>query len=47
MNSQKSIAWLLLLLLPLGFAGIWRLQHSIDARRASLNQERETRGAPR
>ena len=41
MNSQKSIAWLLMLLLPLGFAGIWRLQHSIDARRASLNQERD------
>ncbi len=41
MKSQKSIAWLLLLLLPLGFAGIWRLQHSIDAERASLSQERD------
>jgi len=41
MNSQKSIAWLLLFVLPVGLAGIWRLQHSIDAQRASLNQERD------
>ncbi len=41
MNSQKSIAWLLLLVLPTGFTGIWRLQHSIDTERASLNQERD------
>ncbi len=41
MSSQKPIAWLLLLVLPVGFAGIWRLQHSIDAQRASLNQERD------
>ncbi len=41
MNSQKSIAWLLLLVLPAGFTGIWRLQHSIDTERASLNQERD------
>jgi tetratricopeptide (TPR) repeat protein len=41
MKSQKSMAWVLLLVLTLGFAGIWRLQHSIDAQRASLNQERD------
>jgi tetratricopeptide (TPR) repeat protein len=41
MKSQKSMAWALLLVLALGFAGIWRLQHSIDGQRASLNQERD------
>ena len=41
MNSKKSMAAVLLLVLPIGFAGIWRLQHRIDARRASLSQERD------
>ena len=41
MTSQKSMAWVLLLVLPLGFAGIWRLQHSIDAYHAALSQERD------
>jgi tetratricopeptide (TPR) repeat protein len=41
MNSQKSIALLLLLVLPGGFAGIWKLQHTIDAERASLSEERD------
>ncbi len=41
MNSQKSIALLLLLMLPAGFAGIWKLQHSIDAERAALSEERD------
>jgi tetratricopeptide (TPR) repeat protein len=41
MNSQKSIALLLLLILPGGFAGIWKLQHSIDAERAALSEERD------
>jgi hypothetical protein len=41
MNSRKSIAWLLLFVLPVGFATIWRLQHGIDAQRTSLNQERD------
>lgn len=41
MKSQNPIAWALLLVLPLGFAGIWRLQHSIDAQRESLSQERD------
>jgi tetratricopeptide (TPR) repeat protein len=41
MKAQNPIAWVLLLVLPLGFAGIWKLQHSIDAQRASLSEERD------
>jgi hypothetical protein len=41
MKSEKTIAWVLSLVLPLGFAGIWRLQHRIDAQRASLSEERD------
>jgi hypothetical protein len=41
MKTQNPIAWLLLLVLPLGFAGIWRLQHDIDAQRVSLSEERD------
>jgi hypothetical protein len=41
MKLEKTIAWVLLLVLPLGFAGIWRLQHGIDAQRESLSQERD------
>ena len=41
MKLEKTIAWALLLVLPLGFAGIWWLQHGIDAQRASLSQERD------
>ena len=41
MNSQKSMAWVLFLVMPLGFAGIWRLQHTIDGRREVLSQERD------
>ncbi|HKV60992.1 MAG TPA: hypothetical protein VJO16_03700 [Candidatus Acidoferrum sp.] len=41
MKSQNPIAWLLLLVLPLGFAGVWRLQHGIDAQRQSVSQERD------
>jgi tetratricopeptide (TPR) repeat protein len=41
MKSQNPIAWVLWLVLPLGFAGIWQLQHGIDAQRASLSQERD------
>ncbi len=41
MKSPKSPAWFLLLVLPAGFAGIWRMQHRIDAERASLSQERD------
>ena len=39
MKLQNPIAWLLLLVLPLGFVSIWRLQHRIDAQRESLGQE--------
>jgi tetratricopeptide (TPR) repeat protein len=41
MKSQKAMAWVLLLVLPLGFAEIWRLQHGIDEKFASLSQERD------
>src|SRR5882762_2892807 len=41
MKLEKTIAWVLLLVLPLGFAGIWRLQHGIDAQRESLSRERD------
>ena len=41
MKSQNSIAWLLSVVLLLGFAGIWRLQHDIDAQRLSLSEERD------
>ncbi len=35
------MALLLMLVLPLGFAGIWRLQHGIDSQLASVSQERD------
>jgi hypothetical protein len=41
MKSDRIITWVLLLALPAAFTGIWRLQHSIDAQRASLSQERD------
>jgi hypothetical protein len=41
MKPQNPIAWMLLLVLPLGFAGVWRLQHGIDAQRTSLTEERD------
>lgn len=41
MNSRKSIAILLLLVLPAGFAGIWRLQHSIDGQLQSIHEEQD------
>ncbi len=33
MKTEKTIAWVLLLVVPLGFASIWRLQHRIDTQR--------------
>ncbi|MBS1840791.1 MAG: hypothetical protein JSS69_04330 [Acidobacteria bacterium] len=39
--SRKPIAILVLFVLPLGFAGIWRLQHSIDTQLAGLREERD------
>ncbi len=41
MKPQNAMAWLVLLLIPIGFAGIWKLQHGIDAQRAALSQERD------
>ena len=41
MKSQRAMALLLMLVLPLGFAGIWRLQHGIDSQLASVSQERD------
>jgi len=41
MTSQKAMNWLLALLLTAGFAGVWRLQHSIDGRRTALHQEKD------
>jgi tetratricopeptide (TPR) repeat protein len=41
MNSPSSKNWLLLVLLPLGFLGVWQLQQRIDRQRAALHQERD------
>jgi tetratricopeptide (TPR) repeat protein len=41
MSLPNSKNWLLLILLPLGFAGVWNLQQSIDVQRAALHQERD------
>jgi hypothetical protein len=41
MNSPNSKNWLLLVLLPLGFAGVWQLQQRIDRQRAALYRERD------
>ena len=41
MKLEKTVALVLLLVLPVGFAGIWLLQHKIDAQRASLSEERD------
>ncbi len=41
MTSKRSIAILCLLLLPPGFAGIWRLQRSIDGDLSALHEEQD------
>jgi hypothetical protein len=41
MKPQNAKNWLLLVLLPLGLAGIWQLQHRIDSQRAALHQEQD------
>jgi tetratricopeptide (TPR) repeat protein len=41
MKLQKATALVLLLVVPLGYTEIWRLQHLIDAQRNSLSQERD------
>jgi len=35
------MAWLLLLVLPAGFAGVWRLQRAINTERDALHQEQD------
>jgi tetratricopeptide (TPR) repeat protein len=40
MNHAKTIV-LVLVILYAGFAGIWKLQHSIDKQRAALSEERD------
>ena len=39
MKSRVTQNLLLLILLPLGFAGVWRLQHGIDDERRAMHQE--------
>lgn len=41
MTGSKSIAVLLLLVLPFGFASVWRLQLSIDKQFAAVHRERD------
>jgi hypothetical protein len=41
MSSQNSKNWLLLILLPVGFAGVWQLQKHIDGQRTALHRERD------
>lgn len=41
MKPYRSIAILILVVLPLGFAGIWRVQHSIDSEFGALQQEQD------
>ena len=42
MKLQNPIALLLLVVAPLGYMEIWRLQHTIDAQRNSLSEERDS-----
>jgi hypothetical protein len=39
--NYKSTVVLLFLVLPVGFAGIWQLQHSIDAQLMALHEEQD------
>src|SRR5437773_10367232 len=41
MRSRKSIAVLLLLILPLGFSAVWRLQHQIDRQLDRAEEEND------
>lgn len=41
MSEKYSKKWLLVVLLPLGFAGVWRLQKGIDRQLGALYQERD------
>ena len=41
MMAGKSLAWLLLLVLPAGFVGLWRLQRKVNVERDALYQEQD------
>ncbi len=41
MKQYRPLAILLLVVVPLGFAGIWRLQHSIDGEFRALQEEQD------
>jgi hypothetical protein len=41
MNASKNAAWVLWIVLPLGFAGVWQLQRRIDVQRAAFAEERD------
>jgi hypothetical protein len=41
MTAGKSPAWLLLLILPAGFAGVWKLQRNISIERTATYQEQD------
>ena len=41
MTAGKSMAWLLLLILPAGFASVWRLQRKVNVERDAVYQEQD------
>jgi tetratricopeptide (TPR) repeat protein len=41
MMAGKSMAWLLLLILPAGFTGVWRLQRKVNVERDAMYQEQD------
>lgn len=41
MSSGRAAAWLLLLIVPAGFTGVWRLQRKISTQRAEMYQEQD------
>jgi hypothetical protein len=40
-NAGKSAAWLLLLVVPAGFTGVWRLQKTVNIERNAMHQEQD------
>jgi tetratricopeptide (TPR) repeat protein len=41
MNTSKNLAWVLWIVLALGFAGVWQLQRKIDVQRAAFAEEQD------